>query len=70
MRSKKGQCINCLEWNLKDECREYGEVSFMCMPCTYERGEAEVESCQHGMAMWLCASPGGSKESPHYPTHM
>ena len=28
------------------------------------------ESCQHGMAMWLCATPGGSRTDPHYPTHL
>ena len=23
--------------------------------------------CQHGLAMWLCATPGGSTNDPHYP---
>ena len=26
--------------------------------------------CQHGMAEWLCASPGGGPTDPHYPVHL
>lgn len=28
------------------------------------------EQCQHGLAMWLCATPGGHISDPHYPTHL
>ena len=26
--------------------------------------------CQHGMALWLCVTPGGSPSDPHYPVHL